>query len=91
MLVCYPLKSWYRTTKKIHRYFTYIYIILTIYRLICEVNYVSVTNGVSTPLTLQEYFVFNVLKPLDLKTKFYTAEVKFYTFHCKNNSNEEVL
>lgn len=47
---------------------------LDTHRLVCEVNYVSVSNGVSTPLTLQEYFVFNVLKPLDLKTKFYTAE-----------------
>uniref|UniRef100_A0A8D8T208 Trafficking protein particle complex subunit 13 n=3 Tax=Cacopsylla melanoneura TaxID=428564 RepID=A0A8D8T208_9HEMI len=44
------------------------------HRLICEVNYIAIINGVSTPLTLQEYFVFNVLKPLDLKTKFYTAE-----------------
>lgn len=44
------------------------------HKLICEVNYISVTNGVTTPLTLHEFFVFNVLKPVDLKTKFYTAE-----------------
>ncbi|XP_008485310.1 trafficking protein particle complex subunit 13 isoform X2 [Diaphorina citri] len=44
------------------------------HRLICEVSYVATMNGVPTPLTLQEYFVFNVLKPLDLKTRFYTAE-----------------
>lgn len=42
-----------------------------IFRLVCEVHY-------TTPAGLQEsfrkFFKFQVLKPLDVKTKFYNAE-----------------
>lgn len=46
-------------------------ILFVSYRLVCEVHY-------TTPAGLQEsfrkFFKFQVLKPLDVKTKFYNAE-----------------
>lgn len=42
------------------------------YRLVCEVSYV--TPG-GDPLSFRKFFKFQVLKPLDVKTKFYNAEV----------------
>lgn len=44
-----------------------------IFRLVCEVTY---SSGVS----FRKFFKFQVLKPLDVKTKFYTAEVKTSRF-----------
>jgi trafficking protein particle complex subunit 13 len=39
--------------------------------LVCEVNYIS-PSGI--PLSFRKFFKFQVLKPLDLTTKFYTSE-----------------
>ncbi|PNF19838.1 Trafficking protein particle complex subunit 13 [Cryptotermes secundus] len=39
--------------------------------LVCEVNYMSPTQG---QLTFRKFFKFQVLKPLDVKWKFYNAE-----------------
>ena len=39
--------------------------------LVCEVNYVS-PGGL--PLSFRKFFKFQVLKPLDVQTKFYNAE-----------------
>ncbi|XP_066586798.1 trafficking protein particle complex subunit 13 [Prorops nasuta] len=41
--------------------------------LVCEVIYTP-TNPSSTPQSFRKYFKFQVLKPLDVKTKFYNAE-----------------
>uniref|UniRef100_A0A0V0GCH1 Putative trafficking protein particle complex subunit 13 n=1 Tax=Triatoma dimidiata TaxID=72491 RepID=A0A0V0GCH1_TRIDM len=41
--------------------------------LICEINYFY-GNLTSEPLTFRKFFKFEVLKPLDVKTKLYTAE-----------------
>uniref|UniRef100_T1HZI1 Uncharacterized protein n=2 Tax=Rhodnius TaxID=13248 RepID=T1HZI1_RHOPR len=41
--------------------------------LICEINYYC-GNLTSEPLTFRKFFKFEVLKPLDVKTKLYTAE-----------------
>lgn len=38
------------------------------FRLVCEVTYLN-------RLLFRKFFKFQVLKPLDVKTKFYTAEV----------------
>lgn len=39
--------------------------------LVCEVSY---TNQIGPPLSFRKYFKFQVVKPLDVKTKFYNAE-----------------
>ncbi|CAO1433023.1 unnamed protein product [Diamesa tonsa] len=39
--------------------------------LVCEVNYVSPAG---LPMSFRKFFKFQVLKPLDVKTKFYNAE-----------------
>lgn len=39
--------------------------------LVCEVNYLSPSG---MPLSFRKFFKFQVLKPLDLTTKFYTSE-----------------
>ena len=39
--------------------------------LVCEVNYMSPSAG---KMNFRKYFKFQVLKPLDVKTKFYNAE-----------------
>ncbi|XP_034942331.1 trafficking protein particle complex subunit 13 [Chelonus insularis] len=41
--------------------------------LVCEVSYVPTTIG-STPQSFRKFFKFQVVKPLDVKTKFYNAE-----------------
>ncbi|XP_076750477.1 trafficking protein particle complex subunit 13 [Xylocopa sonorina] len=41
--------------------------------LVCEVTYTPATLG-STPQSFRKYFKFQVVKPLDVKTKFYNAE-----------------
>lgn len=42
--------------------------------MVCEVSY---TNQIGPPLSFRKYFKFQVVKPLDVKTKFYNAEVIF--------------
>ena len=39
--------------------------------LVCEVNYVAPSSG---KMNFRKFFKFSVLKPLDVKTKFYNAE-----------------
>jgi hypothetical protein len=39
---------------------------------VCEVSYTTPTQ---TQLSFRKFFKFQVLKPLDVKTKFYNAEV----------------
>lgn len=39
--------------------------------LVCEVNYIS---SAGLPLSFRKFFKFQVLKPIDVKTKFYVAE-----------------
>ncbi|KAL6254344.1 hypothetical protein P5V15_014392 [Pogonomyrmex californicus] len=39
--------------------------------LVCEVSYI---NQIGPPLSFRKYFKFQVVKPLDVKTKFYNAE-----------------
>ena len=39
--------------------------------LVCEVNY---HNGQGEKLNFRKFFKFQVMKPLDVKTKFYNAE-----------------
>lgn len=39
--------------------------------LVCEVNYISLAG---LPQSFRKFFKFQVLKPLDVKTKFYNAE-----------------
>lgn len=41
--------------------------------LVCEVTYTLANLG-STPQSFRKYFKFQVIKPLDVKTKFYNAE-----------------
>jgi len=41
--------------------------------LVCEVSYNS-SNAVSDKLSFRKFFKFQVMKPLDVKTKFYNAE-----------------
>lgn len=41
------------------------------YRLICEVTYQSL---IGTPMSFRKFFKIMVMKPLDVKTKFYNAE-----------------
>ena len=57
--------------------------IIYICSLVCEVSY---QIGSGEPLTSSRYYKFQVLKPLDVKTKFYNAEVSFNfkitTFLC---------
>lgn len=48
------------------------------FRLVCEVSYLSNTGD---PLSFRKFFRFEVTKPLDLKTKFYNAEVSSLLFH----------
>jgi len=43
-------------------------------RLVCEVSYIC-ANQVGPPMSFRKYFKFQVVKPLDVKTKFYNAEV----------------
>ncbi|XP_029155043.1 trafficking protein particle complex subunit 13-like [Nylanderia fulva] len=40
--------------------------------LVCEVSYTNQVGG--SPLSFRKYFKFQVVKPLDVKTKFYNAE-----------------
>lgn len=42
----------------------------------CEVNYTPSTPG-SSAQSFRKFFKFQVVKPLDVKTKFYNAEVNF--------------
>lgn len=44
------------------------------FSLVCEVSYVTPAG---TPLSFRKFFKFQVLQPLDIKTKFYNAEVSF--------------
>ena len=39
--------------------------------LVCEVNYLAPSSG---KMNFRKFFKFSVLKPLDVKTKFYNAE-----------------
>ncbi|XP_032672656.1 trafficking protein particle complex subunit 13 isoform X2 [Odontomachus brunneus] len=41
--------------------------------LVCEVSY-TCANQIGPPLSFRKYFKFQVVKPLDVKTKFYNAE-----------------
>lgn len=45
---------------------------LLFFSLVCEVSYTAPTQ---TQLSFRKFFKFQVLKPLDVKTKFYNAEV----------------
>jgi hypothetical protein len=45
---------------------------LLFFSLVCEVSYITPTH---TQLSFRKFFKFQVLKPLDVKTKFYNAEV----------------
>ena len=42
--------------------------------LVCEVSY---TAPGKSKMNFRKFFKFNVMKPLDVKTKFYNAEVRF--------------
>jgi hypothetical protein len=44
----------------------------SVFSLVCEVTYTSPSQ---TQLSFRKFFKFQVLKPLDVKTKFYNAEV----------------
>jgi hypothetical protein len=44
----------------------------SVFSLVCEVSYMSPTQ---TQHSFRKFFKFQVLKPLDVKTKFYNAEV----------------
>lgn len=48
--------------------------LLVLFRLVCEVTY---QLGSAEPLTASRYYKFQVLKPCEVKTKFYNAEVSF--------------
>lgn len=50
------------------------FIFTSFFRLVCEVSYIC-ANQVGPPLSFRKYFKFQVVKPLDVKTKFYNAEV----------------
>lgn len=41
------------------------------FRLVCEVHY---TTPAGLPQSFRKFFKFQVLKPLDVKTKFYNTE-----------------
>lgn len=49
---------------------------LLYYRLVCEVSYQLLSGE---PLTASRYYKFQVLKPCEVKTKFYNAEVSFFS------------
>jgi len=51
---------------------------LLLFSLVCEVSYTSPTQ---TQLSFRKFFKFQVLKPLDVKTKFYNAEVSLKCVH----------
>lgn len=44
------------------------------FRLVCEVTYTPSNLG-ATPQFIRKYYKLEVVKPLDVKTKFYNAEV----------------
>lgn len=44
------------------------------FRLVCEVTYMPGSLG-ATPQSFRKYYKLQVVKPLDVKTKFYNAEV----------------
>lgn len=45
-----------------------------LFRLVCAVSY---KNQANEKMFLRKYFKFPVTKPIDVKTKFYNAEVSF--------------